>query len=707
MRWLHLSDLHFSGVQDYDTTKMRDKLLQYIKKIKSEKKDTKFDYIILAGDFRYAPAKPAAKVDEVIKYIKQIADAGGTEIENVICVPGNHDLQRNIARKGLIQLPTSEKYKNGRFLDDAGAALQHDFEFFNLIEKQLHGTLSSSGKLHRLLKTKTLNFLLLNTAITAGTDDDRGRLLLGWQDIDAMLNERDKTIPTVVVGHHGVSYWDREEQKKVLRHFHDADIRLYLCGHEHSLYGEHFGEGLRQITVGCIASSDPSENTDIGFCAGEYSNGKVTLKYYHWDERFEWNPVSDQIDEEIVLTSKKRTTKNDRFSKSNELSPDAIKILDNDTLSLPPRADNFRLDGHCLISPLGKDGIKYYWRKGEEHVESLTFNQRVSEEAKDKDQANIDRNTSSYTISTSISCMLSAWQKQCRFCATGSRSFKGFLTAEEIALQCIFMALYDSVCPGYPEVRYHAREFSFMGQGEPGFNYSSIREAIKLTDYAMEKINQEVYRYVISTCGVYDFMPSLIEDIQKGIFKNKVNIHFSLHAIDKERSRLMPINEDYDYETFLSYCRELFAVTGEKIGVGILMIKEYVPPKRAGEESINPITLTEDLLSKILEKLDPKVFRIDLSVLNKTNVTENKKTMDATEAGKLLDKATSMGFEAKLFTSFGASQQSGCGMLNSIQVDAEEDGEKTIDVFNKARRLLYYSVHSLKSKMHPESSIEQ
>ena len=246
-----------------------------------------------------------------------------------------------------------------------------------------------------------------------------------------------------------------------------------------------------------------------------------------------------------------------------------------------------------------------------------------------------------------------------------------------------------------------------MGQGEPGFNYSSIREAIKLTDYAMEKINQEVYRYVISTCGVYDFMPSLIEDIQKGIFKNKVNIHFSLHAIDKERSRLMPINEDYDYETFLSYCRELFAVTGEKIGVGILMFKEYVPPKRAGEESINPITLTEDLLSKILEKLDPKVFRIDLSVLNKTNVTENKKTMDATEAGKLLDKATSMGFEAKLFTSFGASQQSGCGMLNSIQVDAEEDGEKTIDVFNKARRLLYYSVHSLKSKMHPESSIEQ
>lgn len=262
MRWLHLSDLHFSGVQDYDTNKMREQLLQYIENIK----DTKFDYIILAGDFRYAPAKPVADVTEVVSYIQQIAEAGGTDIKNVICVPGNHDLQRNIARKGLIQLPSEEKYKNGKFLDDAGTALQQDFEFFNLIEEQLHGARPSNSKLHRLIKARSLNFLLLNTAITAGTDDDRGRLLLGWNDIDAMLNERNPAVPTVVVGHHGVSFWDREEQKKVLNHFHDADIRLYLCGHEHSLYGEHFGEGLRQITVGCIASSDASEKVDIGFC---------------------------------------------------------------------------------------------------------------------------------------------------------------------------------------------------------------------------------------------------------------------------------------------------------------------------------------------------------------------------------------------------------------------------------------------------------
>lgn len=693
MKWLHLSDLHFSGIQNHDIQKMRTQLLEYVKDINGQ-----FDYIILAGDFRYAPAKPAANASEVVSYIQQLAKASGTDIKNVMCVPGNHDLQRSIARKGLIQLPREEKYQNGKFIDDAGSALQEDFEFFNLIEEQLHGIRPANDRLHRLIKAKGLNFLLLNTAITAGTDDDRGRLLLGWDDIDIVLSKRNLMVPTVVIGHHGVSFWDREEQKKILNHFHDANIRLYLCGHEHSLYGEFFGEGLRQITVGCIGSSDGGEKVDIGFSVGEFSNGKVQIKYYCWDERFGWNPASSQIDDEIVLSNKNQVIKGGLFSKSNELSPEAIKILNNNSFVLPLRADNFRLDGHCLISPLGKDGIKYYWRKGEEHVESLTFNQRVAIESNDIEQTIIDKNTSSYTISTSIGCMLSAWQKQCRFCATGSRGFKGMLTAEEIALQCIFMALYDSVCPGFPEVRYHAREFSFMGQGEPGFNYSSIKEAIKLTDCAMGVINQEVHRYVISTCGVCDFMPSLIEDIKNNTFKSKVNIHFSLHAIDEDRTWLMPINEDYDYETFLGSCRELYAVTNEKIGVGVLMFKEYIPPKRAGEASINPITLTEERLTKILEKLDPDIFRIDLSVLNKTNVTENKKTMDATEAGKLLDKAISMGFEAKLFTSFGASQQSGCGMLNSVQAEAEEDGEKTMDIFNQARRLLYHSVNALKSE---------
>ena len=69
-------------------------------------------------------------------------------------------------------------------------------------------------------------------------------------------------------------------------------------------------------------------------------------------------------------------------------------------------------------------------------------------------------------------------------------------------------------------------EFAYMGQGEPGFNYPAVRQSILLTDCAMSKIDQNVSRHIISTCGIYDFIPSLISDISCGCFKNKVTLHF-------------------------------------------------------------------------------------------------------------------------------------------------------------------------------------
>ena len=95
-------------------------------------------------------------------------------------------------------------------------------------------------------------------------------------------------------------------------------------------------------------------------------------------------------------------------------------------------------------------------------------------------------------------------------------------------------------------------EFAYMGQGEPGFNYPAVRQSILLTDCAMSKIDQNVSRHIISTCGIYDFIPSLISDISCGCFKNKVTLHFSLHAIDSERDVLMPVNKEYNYKKFIT-----------------------------------------------------------------------------------------------------------------------------------------------------------
>ena len=100
----------------------------------------------------------------------------------------------------------------------------------------------------------------------------------------------------------------------------------------------------------------------------------------------------------------------------------------------------------------------------------------------------------------------------------------------------------------------------------------------------------------ISTCGISSFMPHLIEDIKNNVFKNKVTLHFSLHMINEERDRLMPINKEHNYKEFIKYCKMLNQVTGDKIGVGILMFNKY---KTTDGENYS---LTKEKLEEIINE---------------------------------------------------------------------------------------------------------
>lgn len=86
-------------------------------------------------------------------------------------------------------------------------------------------------------------------------------------------------------------------------------------------------------------------------------------------------------------------------------------------------------------------------------------------------------------------------------------------------------------------------------------------------------------------------IPLLISDIKTGAFKNKVTLHYSLHAIDDTRKIIMPIDNQYNYKEFIELCKELFETSNEKIGVGIMMFQSFVPVKKHNDNEISPITL--------------------------------------------------------------------------------------------------------------------
>lgn len=657
--WLHLSDIHFQPVVDtFNDARFRESLPGYLRAINPQ-----CDTLILSGDYRYAPKKTQTNPEDVVNYIKSITSLLHINDKRVIMVPGNHDLDRSKTREYKINGIRGE-YKANIGTIDAGVIgeLGKDFDFYSTIRESFPKSLQVNGaNPHNIVDMGSCRLLLLNTAIVAGLDDDENHIIIGCKYLTELLDKAGNQKPIIAIGHHGLNMYENTERKEVARYFDAQGVRLYLCGHEHDNGTSQFGDSGKQVNVGCMKQGD--DQVIAGFSVGKlYDTGDVEIQMHKWDrDNKAW--IEDKPCDKVF----------------NQLYPESSQEGEEDAKAKQKIAKTefpFTLVGYNLLGGLGSDGIKYIWQKGaNNNVESIAFNERLRLLPNET-----DKQTSAYTISTSIGCQLSTFSSQCIFCQTGTVGYLP-LTADDIALQCIFMAEYDSDCPSYPNVRGHMREFAFMGQGEPGFNYPAVKRAIQMTDYAMLKIGQKVSRYIISTCGITDFMPSLIQDCRDKVFANRVTLHFSLNAIGDDRTNIMPINKTFDYRDFLGRCCQLYDVTGEKIGIGILLMVNYktIDGKH--------ISLDTAKLQAMLKELNPQVFKIDFCTVNKTTLGDQHQLSNE-DANKYLNIAREMGFESKIFASFGDSAEAGCGMLKSSTTNMETPGNKTIVHFNRAVELL-------------------
>lgn len=661
-KWVQISDIHFQPYgEGFNTNLLRQKLEE---SLKSSAKDV--DALIITGDYRYAPLKES-DVKPVANFVRRLSDVLeiSSSMEKLVIVPGNHDLNRDGVRRAVIKEErASYTPEKGTFDKSRLDYLQKGFEFYRNLSNELNCSyhLGEDGNPHKLINFEQCKLLLLNTAITAGDDEDEHKLIIGSEYLRGICHNV-KDGPIIAIGHHGFELLNEKEKKTCIKYLEDNNIFLYLCGHSHNLWVSEYGK-IKQINVGCLKQDD--NKVDASFSIGTlYDDGTVQIENYRWNVEFQsWHKDNSSIGDYFKLYEKTISQKTTITS-----------------YKTTPKSHPFSLKGLTLLGSLGVEGVKYHWIKNGHSVESLAFNRRLKENSRKDSEVD---NTSAYTISVSYGCQLSAIDRACKFCETGKQKYYGNLSAEDIALQSIFMAEYDSNCPSFPQVRNNMREFAFMGQGEPGLTYPAVREAIMLTEKAMDIIDQKISRHIISTCGIDDFLLSLIDDIIQKRFHHRVTLHFSLHLIGEERNMLMPINYDYDYKNFIKKCSKLREISGEKIGVGILMFNEYQYQKNA-----ESYTLDTDKLAKILEILDKDIFKIDLCTLNNTKCGKQKPISYET-AQTLLDTVIDHGFEGKIFSSFGENVHSGCGMLNSNLDDEQiqDIGNTTIEHFNASLDLL-------------------
>lgn len=311
----------------------------------------------------------------------------------------------------------------------------------------------------------------------------------------------------------------------------------------------------------------------------------------------------------------------------------------------------FKVVGYDLLNN-GNDGIRYAWKNDlfNHYIESAAFITR----SKGKNE-----NICGYTVSVSAGCILRTFGKQCLFCRTGNTlPFGGFLTYKDIAKQNIFMVLTDMYCKDHPELAAKDREFAYMGQGEPGFSYNQVRLAIELTNVIMRELNQKVHRHVFATSGIPEAIENYKNDI-KNFFSEKVTLHFSLHAAN-DRSLIMPINTVYPFHESIHVINSIYEISGDKPCIGIMLFNQFHPKGRQFAYSNSIETVIE-----VLKHLDPTKCRLSFCEYNPSFDIGTAEEYPIDTAEHLLMLANDMGFEAKLFSSFGKEKQTACGLLGS------------------------------------------
>lgn len=329
------------------------------------------------------------------------------------------------------------------------------------------------------------------------------------------------------------------------------------------------------------------------------------------------------------------------------------------------------------LQPVGKshlgltnaDGIRYVWQLSPQapYIESAAFKSRAKILT-----SPIDEQIAAYTTSVSGGCALTAARMPCKFCRTGNTlRFSGPLSAEEIAFQNVFMVLSDmenSIADDEKSIQ--MREFAYMGQGEPGYSYPQLRQAIKITDKSMLSLNQQVFRHIVATSGVVEMVDAFINDLENNFFSGtRVTFHYSLHAT-QERNCVMPIESVYSHRDVIKRLPRIQELTGEKPCVGVLLFKNYRYDK--GEKGYST---DEQEIARMAELLDPAVCRISLCEFNPCDSVGTNEQVTPQEADAFMELLENKGFQVKLFASFGQKENTACGLLGGTSPDVLLDSE--------------------------------
>lgn len=297
MKWLHISDIHYSPKTDGNAKTIRDELLKYI-----GDHGLYANEIFFTGDYRHAVFQKDEDIHDAAKsavsFMREIADSAEVKgTDHIHIIPGNHDLSRiskteEERKKRYNSIRRKYDHQHGAFIKADLDFLLERFDFFDCVCEELYGDASPwrTDKPYTYKNIGEYILLCLNSAIFHENKKDRGKLIIGNSYVSRALDEiqeeyQDK--PIIVLAHHGLDYLIKQEKDKLEQLFSRNPVKLYLCGDAHEVTCRKLYSFL-EITMGCLQSE---KGVQAAFCYGD--TDKKTIEAYEWDFTFgRWVPYT-------------------------------------------------------------------------------------------------------------------------------------------------------------------------------------------------------------------------------------------------------------------------------------------------------------------------------------------------------------------------------------------------------------------------------
>lgn len=244
LKILHISDIHFKDFKDFKYLDL-DRDIQ--SEIEHDLDNLKSDYenidvILIGGDIAFS-----GKTEEYVQadqWIKKVCEITGCTEENVLMVPGNHDVDRSkinpileslhVTFKSLKKRPGID-YKISKFVQDeeSAAILLSPFHNYRTFA-QKYGSLPEENLLYWEKDFNIDNCVLrvrgVNSALISNETDDEhtSKLILGSHQSSI---QRQNGVINLVLCHHPPQWlYDGDEVARDL----NSRARIQLFGHKHS-----------------------------------------------------------------------------------------------------------------------------------------------------------------------------------------------------------------------------------------------------------------------------------------------------------------------------------------------------------------------------------------------------------------------------------------------------------------------------------------